>query len=178
MGLKYTMAGVDIDESRKPGESPDAMVLRLAQEKALAADPAIELPVLGSDTVVVLGDTVFGKPHSGEDAQSMLGQLSGRRHRVLTAVAIRYKSDLLTAVSQTFVQCRDITPDEAQQYWHTGEPVGKAGAYAIQGLGGVFVSGIDGSYSGVMGLPVFETAELLRQVGIQIPDNALTNEDE
>ena len=167
MGISFTHAGVDIDESRLPGERPVTMVERLAREKAEAKTN--ELPVLGADTVVVLGDTVFGKPRSLDDALSMLEALSGKTHRVVTAVALRFNGGTTIDTSDTRVQFRDIDPDEALRYWHSGEPAGKAGAYAIQGIGGVFVASIEGSYSGVVGLPVFETARLLDAAGIRIP---------
>jgi septum formation protein len=167
MGLSYTHAGVDIDETRRPGESPEVMVERLAREKAEAV--ASDLPVLGADTVVVLGDTVFGKPASLEDALAMLDALSGKTHRVMTAVALRFDGNTKVDMSNTEVRFRDIDPDEARAYWQSGEPAGKAGAYAVQGIGGVFVESIKGSYSGVVGLPVFETARLLESAGIKIP---------
>ena len=99
----------------------------------------------------------------------MLASLSGRSHQVLTGVAVIANGELETALSMTEVQFREIHPDEAAAYWQSGEPAGKAGAYAVQGLGGIFVSGITGSYTGVVGLPVFETAGLLRQAGIALP---------
>ena len=166
MGLTYTHGGVDIDEARRPDESPEAMVERLAREKAEAISR--DLPVLGADTVVVLGDTVFGKPASRDDALSMLLTLSGRRHRVMTAIALHWNDRTVVERSDTQVRFRDIDPDEALAYWHSGEPAGKAGAYAIQGLGGIFVAFIEGSYSGVVGLPVFETARLLTTAGIEV----------
>lgn len=166
MGLTYTHGGVDIDEARWPDESPEAMVERLAREKSEATSQ--DLPVLGADTVVVLGDTVFGKPASREDALSMLLTLSGRSHRVMTAVALHWNDSTVVERSDTQVRFRDIDPDEALAYWHSGEPAGKAGAYAIQGLGGIFVAFIEGSYSGVVGLPVFETARLLTTAGIEV----------
>jgi len=170
MGLAFSHAGVDIDESRHQHEAVDDMVMRLAREKAFSADQQKHgrIPILAADTIVVLGDRVFGKPASKEDALAMLEALSGSSHRVLTAVAVVTGAELVTAMSDTEVRFRDINPDEALAYWQSGEPVGKAGAYAIQGLGGIFVESIDGSYSGVVGLPVFETADLLRQAGIEI----------
>jgi septum formation protein len=99
----------------------------------------------------------------------MLASLSGRTHQVLTGVAVIADGELQTAVSMTEVQFREIDPDEADAYWQSGEPAGKAGAYAVQGLGGIFVSAINGSYTGVVGLPVFETVNLLRQAGIELP---------
>lgn len=170
MGLRFSHAGVDIDESRHEDEAVDDMVMRLAREKAFAADNGKhgEIPILGADTIVVLGDRVFGKPASKEDALDMLAALSATAHRVLTAVAVVTGDELGTAMSDTEVRFRDISPDEALAYWQSGEPAGKAGAYAIQGLGGIFVESVNGSYSGVVGLPVFETADLLHQAGIEI----------
>lgn len=171
LGLSFTYAGVDVDESPLAGEPFSDMVLRLATTKSRTAFDTGEhtVPVLGADTIVVVGDRIFGKPESKEEALQMLASLSGRSHRVLTGVAVVAKGELETAVSLTEVQFREIHPDEAEAYWQSGEPAGKAGAYAVQGLGGVFVSGMKGSYTGVVGLPVFETAGLLRQAGIALP---------
>lgn len=170
LGIGYEHGGVDLDESPKPGESVEAMVMRLAGEKALAVDvaTAARLPVLGADTIVVQDGRVFGKPASRADALGMLSSLSGRSHRVLSAVALRLGDGLETALSDTEVRFRDISPDEARRYWQSGEPGDKAGAYAIQGLGGIFVESIRGSYSGVVGLPVFETVTLLERAGIRV----------
>ena len=171
LGLSFTYGGVDADESSLPGEAVSEMVLRLATLKARTAfdSGAYTVPVLGADTVVVLDDRVFGKPGSKEEALAMLASLSGRAHEVLTGVAVVSNGEFQTAVSLTEVRFREIHPDEALAYWQSGEPAGKAGAYAVQGQGGIFVSAIRGSYSGVVGLPVFETAELLRGAGIQLP---------
>ena len=170
LGVTFSAGGVDIDESRRAGEAVDDMSMRLAREKALAVDPDAHggLPVLAADTIVVLDDRVFGKPTSKEDALSMLRALSGRSHRVLTAVVLRAGDALFTAMSDTEVRFREIRPDEALAYWRSGEPQDKAGAYAIQGLGGIFVESVEGSYTGVVGLPVFETADLLLQADIRI----------
>jgi septum formation protein len=167
LGLTFSHGGVDIDESRRPGEGLEEMARRLAQEKALAA-ARDGLPVLAADTIVVLGDRAFGKPATEGDALSMLAALSGRSHRVITGVALSADGELATAMSDTEVRFRDIRPDEALAYWQSGEPQDKAGAYGIQGLGGVFVESINGSYSGVVGLPVFETASLLRDAGLDV----------
>jgi len=169
LGVTFTRGGVDIDEARRDGEAVANMAIRLAREKALAAHS--DLPVLAADTIVTLDDRDFGKPRSMEDAVAMLAALSGRSHQVLTAVALHAGVKLLEALSVTEVRFRDIDPDEALAYWHSGEPAGKAGAYAIQGLGGIFVESLTGSYSGVVGLPVFETAMLLRQGGIDVLAN-------
>lgn len=167
LGVPFSYAGADIDESRLPAESVANMVSRLAREKAQASYTG-SLPVLGADTIVVLDDCIFGKPTSRDEGLRMLGALSGRVHRVLTAVALVFDGRLEVALSNTKVKFRDIDPDEADAYWQSGEPEGKAGSYAIQGLGGVFVESLTGSYSCVVGLPVFETAKLLRRAGIAV----------
>jgi septum formation protein len=171
LGLNFSYDGVAIDESALPGEAASDLVLRLAIGKARAAYDSGEhsVPVLGADTLVILDDRVFGKPKSKEEALNMLASLSGTTHQVLTGVALMANGELQTAVSVTEVQFREIHPDEAEAYWQSGEPAGKAGAYAVQGLGGIFVSAINGSYTGVVGLPVFETADLLRRAGIKLP---------
>lgn len=167
LGLRYSAAGVDIDERRLAGESPQAMVRRLAAEKASAAAGKATL-VLGADTAVVVDDCVLGKPTGAGDAVDMLLRLGGRSHRVMTGVALQTAAGVKSAMSLTEVTFRDIDPDEAAAYWQSGEPRDKAGAYAIQGRGGVFVRSLSGSYSGVVGLPVFETAELLLAAGLKV----------
>lgn len=168
LGLAFTSGGVDLDERRLPGEAPETMVVRLAAAKARAATVDQSTVVIGADTAVVLDRAVFGKPRDEADALEMLAQLSGCTHLVLTGVAVWAQSRLQTAVSRTEVRFRELGPDEARAYWRSGEPIGKAGAYAIQGRGGAFVASIAGSYSGVVGLPVFETAALLRNVGVDV----------
>ena len=169
MGLEFSAAGVDIVEHQARGEAADTMVLRLATEKARAAGCAPGTVVIGADTAVVLDDRVFGKPADEQDALRMLGALSGRRHQVMTGVAVRSACGTNSVLSVTQVDFREIGPDEAREYWQSGEPSDKAGAYAIQGLAGDFVRNVIGSYTGVVGLPVFETAELLRAAGIELP---------
>jgi septum formation protein len=168
LGLSFTVGGIAVDEQRLPGEAPDAMVLRLARAKAAAVQQNSSQVVLGADTAVVLDGDVLGKPRDCDDALSMLARLSGRTHAVLTGVALATERGMRTKLSTTEVRFREIRPDEALLYWQSGEPRDKAGAYAIQGLGGVFVETISGSYSGVVGLPVFETVQLLHDVGIQV----------
>lgn len=168
LGLDFEARGVDIDETPLPGEAAEPMVLRLAGEKAGAA-AADDLIVLAADTTVVLDGEILCKPVDRDDALRMLLALSGRDHEVLTGVAVAAKGELETAVSRTRVRFREIGRDEALNYWHSGEPCDKAGAYGIQGLGGVFVSNIEGSYSGVVGLPVFETVALLARAGLPLP---------
>lgn len=170
MGLEFSASGVDVDERQHPGEAADIMVVRLAAAKTCAVPVDTGTVVLGADTAVVLDGEVFGKPANREDALRMLGRLSGRQHQVMTGVAVRSGHETKRALSVTEVTFRDIGPDEALDYWQSGEPQGKAGAYAIQGRGGAFVASIAGSYTGVVGLPVLETAELLRWAGIEVPD--------
>lgn len=173
LGLSYSAGGVDLDEQQLAGESPDSMVLRLASQKAAAARVTHTMPVLAADTAVIVDDAVFGKPRDQDDALAMLARLSGRSHQVMTGVAMIWDGGQRTALSASNVFFRQIDPDEALAYWHSGEPCGKAGAYAIQGLGGVFVESVEGSYSGVVGLPVFETAELLAEAGIDVIKRAV-----
>ena len=168
LGLVFSAAGVDVPERRLNGEAPEAMVLRLAAAKAAAADVDETQLVVGADTIVDLDGQPFGKPEDQDDALCMLAALSGRTHQVLTGVAVRSQLGLETALSVTEVRFREIDPDEALAYWQSGESCDKAGAYAIQGRGGVFVEAIVGSYSGVVGLPVFETAQLLKNAGLDV----------
>ena len=146
LGLAFTAKGTDVDESRLDGETPEQMVLRLASAKASAAVAAEGQLVLGADTAVVLGGRVLGKPRDESDAVEMLLRLSGCSHCVLTGVALRTSGGSKTVVSATDVRFREIDRDEARAYWQSGEPRDKAGAYAIQGLGGMFVEAISGSY--------------------------------
>ena len=167
MGVRFSAAGVDIDERPLDRESAEAMVLRLATEKAEAAQCVPGAVIIGADTAVVLDGEVFGKPRDEADGLRMLEALSGRWHKVMTGVAVRSGGTVTTALTVTDVEFREIGPDEALEYWQSGEPRDKAGAYAIQGRAGEFVVGIRGSYTGVVGLPVFETAELLSAAGIE-----------
>lgn len=168
LGVTFSAAGVDVDERRLDNEAPDAMVLRLASAKAAAGFTAETQLVLGADTAVVLGDAVYGKPRDRADAINMLASLSGCTHQVMTGVVVHSDTGQQTALSISDVTFREIRPDEARAYWQSGEPWDKAGAYAIQGRGAVFVTAISGSYSGVVGLPVFETAQLLQNAGVDI----------
>jgi septum formation protein len=172
IGVCFQVLDVEIDESLGVAELPLAYVKRLAAAKAGAglrqseARGSMARPVLAADTAVVIDGEILGKPRGGEDGQRMLRLLSGRTHEVLTAVALATASGLEARVSRSEVTFRAIGAAEARNYWHTGEPRDKAGGYAIQGYGAVFVSGLCGSYSGVMGLPLYETAEFLRSVGV------------
>jgi septum formation protein len=170
IGQRFTAAGVDIDESRYDGEPVADMVVRLALAKAAAARADLDeaRPIIAADTAVAIDDQVLGKPGSEQEALDMLQSLSGRTHRVLTGVALDYAGEVRTAMSDTEVRFREISPDEARAYWQSGEPLDKAGAYAVQGIDGVFVEKIVGSYSGVVGLPVFETTGLLMDAGLSV----------
>ena len=168
LGLDFDVVTADVDETPKDGETPAEMVLRLSVAKAQAAEIDAGGVVLGSDTAVVVDDKALGKPRNREDGLAMLELLSGRAHRVLTGVAVCHLRGTTTALSETRVYFREISRDEALAYWQSGEPQDKAGAYAIQGLGGAFVEHIEGSYTGVVGLPVFETIDLLRDAGIDV----------
>ncbi|HTT02527.1 MAG TPA: Maf family protein [Steroidobacteraceae bacterium] len=163
IGVSHTVWPATLDEEALSGEAPRDYVQRLARAKALCVwNRRQDLPVLAADTVVVLGSALYGKPRDRSDALEMLAALSGRTHEVLTAVALATREGVAAALSVSSVHLRATSAAERAAYWQTGEPRDKAGGYAIQGLGAVFVEALHGSYSGVMGLPLFETAQLLR----------------
>jgi septum formation protein len=170
IGVSFRVIGTDLDETALKGESPPAYVSRLAQAKATAGwERSAEsggAPVLAADTAVVLDGRILGKPAGMNDAMAMLLQLSGRTHEVLTVVALRSDAGTEVKVSQSRVTFRAIDSSEARSYWETGEASDKAGGYAIQGYAAIFISDLQGSYSGVMGLPLFETAALLQAAGV------------
>jgi septum formation protein len=167
IGVSYSVLKVDVPELRDPAESPEEYVLRVALAKARAGyallDGGDPRPVLGADTEVVLDGEVLGKPPGRDEAIAMLRRLAGRDHLVLSAVAVVRGDEEQSRLSVSHVRFRPIGDDEALAYWHTGEPADKAGGYAIQGRAAMFIERLEGSYSGVMGLPLFETAQLLRQ---------------
>jgi len=168
LGVEFLVAPADIDEQVQLGESPQDYVGRMALTKAqegFARAGDGEVGVIGSDTTVVVDERILGKPADRAEALAMLAELSGRQHRVLSAVALVDEAGGETALSVTEVSFRAITQAEAEAYWLSGEPADKAGGYAIQGLGACFVKEIRGSYSGVVGLPLYETAELLNLKG-------------
>jgi septum formation protein len=170
IGVSFRVIDANLDETAIQGESPLAYVSRLAQAKAMAgwerSRDSGGAPVLAADTAVVLDGRILGKPAGMNDAIAMLLQLSGRAHEVLTAVAMRTAAGIEVKVSHSMVTFRPIDSSEASAYWETGEPTDKAGAYAIQGYAAIFISDLKGSYSGVMGLPLFETAALLKAAGV------------
>jgi septum formation protein len=172
IGVAYVRCPVDVDEQPRDGESPEAFVQRMAREKAEAARAsgtvADGTPVLGADTIVVVDNVILGKPRDRDDALSMLARLSGRSHRVMSAVAIVTAGQSRISLSVSTVTFRSINKTEMEAYWASGEPGDKAGGYAIQGRGAAFVAHLSGSFSGVMGLPLFETCELLRHFGVNI----------
>ena len=168
IGVRFTVRAAAIAEEPLSGEAPESYVVRLAAAKAEAVWAAVAgtQPVLGADTAVVLDGAVLGKPGDAAEASAMLERLSGRAHRVLTAVALRHAAGLDSRLSESEVRFRPTTPDERLAYCATGEPFDKAGGYGIQGHAAVFVESLKGSYSGVVGLPLFETAALLARRGV------------
>lgn len=166
--------GVDVDETPLPEESPGVYVLRMAGAKASMGARQITFrglpgrPVLAGDTTVMLEGAILGKPEDADHAARILRALSGREHQVLTAVAVALRDRVETQISVSSVWFRDLTDADIRRYIATGEPLDKAGAYAIQGRAGAFVTRISGSYSGIMGLPLAETAELLQKFDVLI----------
>jgi septum formation protein len=164
IGVSFQVIAASVDESAMPDETALDYVRRIAGAKAAAGwqcSRQPDAPVLAADTAVVLEREILGKPADRRDGEQMLLRLSGRTHTVLTAVALRSAAGLDLIVSHSFVTFRLIEAAEAGAYWDTGEPLDKAGGYAIQGRAAVFIADLRGSYSGVMGLPLFETAQLL-----------------
>lgn len=174
IGALFNQQSVDINEDVKANENPEQYVLRLAKEKAalgfeqLSQQQQEESLVLAADTTVVCDGQILAKPESISHSKEILGLLSGREHRVMTAIAVRCRDTSRQQVVTTKVSFRKLSNDEIETYWHTGEPKDKAGSYGIQGLAAIFVESIQGSYSNVVGLPLCETAELLKQFDIPL----------
>lgn len=178
VNISFAVLDVDIDETEKNNESAENYVVRLAREKALAGwklEKSKNKPVLGSDTAVVINGTILGKPENQADASRMLDLLSGKTHQVMTAVALLNPSknaadteqyELNSVINVSDVSFKVLSEREIEQYVQSGECHDKAGAYAIQGRAAAFITHLSGSYSGVMGLPLFETLELLNKAGI------------
>ena len=171
-----TRADNDTDESSEPGEVPDDYVQRVTRMKCEAAWSRVTMrrgmlrkPVLAADTTVAIDGEILGKPADRDDAVRMLQRLSGARHRVLTAVAMQHESRFEMVMSESLVTFASLDDARIAAYVASGEPFDKAGAYGIQGRAGAFIERIEGSYSGVMGLPLYETAELLRLFGVPVP---------
>ncbi len=169
IGLEFEVEPADIDERPRSGEAPRDYVLRMAREKAdtVATRVSSGTIVLGSDTTVVLGSTILGKPSGMDEAVEHLMALSDQTHQVMTAIAVAgaYQAERLVVSDVTF---KSLTKEECLAYCATGESMDKAGSYGIQGFGAVFVSHLAGSYSAVMGLPLFETAQLLGEAGVDV----------
>jgi septum formation protein len=166
---------VDIDETPLPEERPEDYVLRICREKALAGWSSLRFrglapfPVLAADTAVIVDGAIFGKPADPKQAESMLRQLSGREHKVLSAVAVAMNEQVETALCTSIVRFTQLSDERIHRYLLTRECMGKAGGYAIQGIAGAFIEHISGSYSGVKGLPLFETVQLLQRFGCPTP---------
>lgn len=172
INLPFEKIQVDIDESPLAGELPEPYALRLAEQKALqgwsqSAHLCNRSLVLGADTVVVANNQILGKPVDQQDSMRMLTLLSANEHKVLTAIAVTNGDTLQSKLVCTAVKFCTLSAAQMTWYWHTGEPKDKAGSYAIQGLGGQFVTQITGSYSAVVGLPLYETHQLLSQMGLK-----------
>jgi septum formation protein len=166
IGVPYKVVAVGVDEAWHPGEAAEEYVRRISLAKAsVGHEIHPRQPVLGADTSVVLDGKPLGKPRDRQDALEMLLALSGRNHLVLSGVALMHEK-LYYRLSKSQVQFRRIERNEAVAYWETGEPADKAGAYAIQGLAALFIRHISGSYSGIMGLPLYETGEILTEAGL------------
>lgn len=169
IGVAYRLLRVAVDETPIVGEKPHDYVARLALAKAQAGCAGLgrrqPAPVLGADTAVVIANAILGKPRNREEGLAMLARLSGREHRVLSAVALATPARNAVKVQESQVQFRSLTSAECAAYWDSGEPCDKAGGYGVQGRAAAFIAELRGSYSGVMGLPLFETAELLREFG-------------
>ena len=174
IGVPHVVTPADIDETPLPAEAATAYVTRLAGEKAASVRRQYpDLPVLAADTTVHVGGAILEKPHSESDCVRMLSLLSGRKHQVYTGLCVISGAGPGVSCIETEVEFRRISREEMSAYWASGEPQGKAGAYAIQGFGAVFVEKITGSYTNVMGLPLFETAQVLRSHGIAVWNGAL-----
>ena len=173
IGVGYRRLPVAVDETPLPDEPPAAYVARLAVAKARAGVEAIRRrstgwPVLGADTAVVVDGAILGKPRDRDEGLAMLALLSGREHAVLSAVSLATPTRHAVKVQESRVRFRGLSPAECAAYWASGEPADKAGGYGIQGRAAAFIAELRGSYSGVMGLPLFETAELLREFGFSL----------
>jgi septum formation protein len=166
-GIDFTIRAAGVDEATRPDESPPDYVLRLSREKARAVVRGDEL-ALGADTTVVINGEIIGKPADAEEAGRMLRALSGQWHEVLTGVTLARAGRIISAVSSTRVKFAEISDAEIRWYVATGEPMDKAGAYAIQGHASLFVESIEGSYSNVVGLPMQLTYQLAREMGVEL----------
>lgn len=171
LGVAFDVLPTTVAEEPQRGESPRAYVTRLARAKARAGVELMrvrrlpERPVLGADTEVVLDGEILGKPRDRAHGLAMLSRLSGRTHQVLTAVSVVQQDEMHEALAESRVTFAPLSAAEIEQYWATGEPADKAGGYAIQGRAAAFIARIEGSYTGIVGLPLFEVAQLLKRIG-------------
>jgi septum formation protein len=173
IGVEFLVHDIDIDESRSPAETPAEYVCRIASSKArIAAEQIVgrqeSCVVLAADTTIAIDNDIIGKPADRDQCRSILGLLSARQHQVLTAVALSARGDIDLRLTRNRVSFRSLSTQEIESYCATAEPMDKAGAYAIQGKAAMFIEHLEGSYSAVMGLPLFETAELLRNAEIEL----------
>jgi len=170
LGIEFDVMPSDILEVREAGEAPAQYVTRVARDKARQVAQQVKErglpahPVLGADTEVVLDGDILGKPENATHGMDMLRRLAGRTHEVLSAVCVRHREKEYAALSTSRVTFRPLTEQEIAHYWQTGESLGKAGAYAIQGCAAAFIAKLEGSYSGVMGLPLYELDNLLKDL--------------
>ena len=176
LGFQPVLLPAEIDETAPPGEAVADYVARMARQKNAAARQlatqrglALAQPLLSADTVVALDNAILGKPRDAAHARELLGSLSGREHQVWTAVCVSRGGQTLEVAQRSDVRFKELSEHEIAAYIASGEPLDKAGAYGIQGIGGVFVAHLSGSFSGVMGLPVFETVQLLHKLGSPVP---------
>ena len=176
LGFQPVLLAAETDETARPGEAVADYVARMARQKNAAARQlsaqrglALAQPLLSADTVVALDNAILGKPRDAAHARELLESLSGREHQVWTAVCVSLGGQTLEAAQRSDVRFKELSVQEIAAYIASGEPLDKAGAYGIQGIGGVFVAHLSGSFSGVMGLPVFETVQLLHQLGAPVP---------
>jgi septum formation protein len=166
VGVQFSTTIINVDESVFTGETPENYVIRLARDKVIAAisDFPDHTVIVAADTTVTVDGHILGKPADREEAFVMWNLLSGRIHQVMTGVAVAFSGQVQTIIVQTDVEFVSLTHEQMQDYWNSGEPIGKAGAYAIQGLGAVFIPRIHGSYSNVVGLPLVETVALMTAI--------------
>lgn len=176
LGIRFEALPANVVEAPHPGETARDYVLRLARTKArrgaaLARERGFPIrPVLGADTEVVLADEILGKPVDRVHGFALLRRLSDRTHRVLTAICLLHQDEAYEAISESCVTFAPLSEADIERYWTTGEPADKAGGYAVQGAAAAFVKRIEGSYSGIVGLPLFELAQLLKRAGLESQD--------
>lgn len=173
LGIKAKVLAIEIDETPMPNETADNYVLRMAQQKnaqaqLVAQTQDLTLPILTADTCIALDNKILGKPQTPTIAKTMLQHLSGKTHRVLTAISLSFNGQQFSCLQQSQVRFKSLSQSEIENYVASGEPLDKAGAYAIQGKAAAFIQELSGSYTGVMGLPLFETAQLLKKLGIEL----------